>query len=376
LPVMTRTMPKRLDGPSSSVLRSATMATTTLESRFSPTIERSISAELAAFGRWMDEDKGYSLATRKSYREKMAAADRFLRSRFARALVRADEDHLRAYLATFRHSKTRNTQLNAVRAYFAFVGATRRRRKGDDPTVHLSRFREPLYLPRPLEAEQIRRLRVAAATMPLRYRVILDLALYAGPRRSEIAGLSWSDVDFVARRIRFLGKGTVEGVIPLHEHLAETLWQWRCLQPARDEWVFPSPSGGHLKPHSVYYAIRQIADVAGVDGCTTHRLRHTFATELLATGSDIRIVQELMRHRSLTSTQIYTKVEVHRLEVDLARVDFHRAGETPPRPRAPMPAKNGDADSDRTMEARPGVVPLKKTRPLGVRARKMVGGLP
>jgi integrase len=83
-------------------------------------------------------------------------------------------------------------------------------------------------------------MRVAAATMGLRYEVMLDLALYAGPRRAEIASRSWSDVDFTAKRIRFLGKGAVEGVIPLHDHLASRLWQWRSLRPARAQWVFPS----------------------------------------------------------------------------------------------------------------------------------------
>jgi integrase/recombinase XerD len=272
------------------------------------------------FRRWMLEDRGFAPSTRRSYSEKTEQANRYMRATFGRRLVMAQEEHLRAYLATFQWPKTRNVHRTALRSYFRF--ARERGYRKVDPIAGIERMREPHYLPRPLTVEQAKRLRAAAATLSLRHRVIVDLALFAGPRRSEIASLRWSDVDLVGQRIRFFGKGK-EGVIPLHDVLAAELQLWRLTIPSED-WVFPSSTGQrgrHLSGESIWATIKEVGRRAGVS-VQPHQLRHTFATELLEHGSDIRHVQELLRHASLSSTQIYTKVAVKSLEPDIARLDF------------------------------------------------------
>jgi integrase/recombinase XerD len=276
------------------------------------------------FRRWMIEDRGFSAATRSSYTEKTDQANRYMKATFGRRLVMAQEEHVRAHLATFAWPKTRNVHRTALRSYFRFTRECGYRTT--DPIRNIERMREPRYLPRPLTVKQVQRLRAAATTLTLRPRVILDLALFAGPRRSEIASLRWSDVDLAGKRIRFFGKQK-EGVIPLHDVLITELQLWRLSIPLDEEWVFPSSTGQrgrHLSGESIWATIKEIGRRAGVS-VQPHQCRHSFATELLEQGSDIRHVQELLRHASLSSTQIYTKVAVKSLEPDVARLSYGEA---------------------------------------------------
>lgn len=265
----------------------------------------------------MADERGYSPVTRRTRLQHVDQAERFIRSTFGRRLVMSQPEHMRAFLATLPSAVTRNGYLCDLRSYFRF--ARERRYRRTDPMAEIARARTPRYLPRPLPMAHAYRLRSAATSLSLRHRVIVDLALYAGPRRAEIAHLRWDDVDLEARRIRFMGK-TGEGVVPLHECLVPLLQTWRmAVWPS--EWVFPSNRGGPMRPASIWRFVKEAGAAAGVR-VTTHMLRHSFATELLEAGSDVRRVQELLRHASLASTQIYTKVSVGRLEEDVARLDF------------------------------------------------------
>jgi integrase/recombinase XerD len=273
------------------------------------------------FVRWMIEDRGFTPETRRGYLERTDQAERFMGATFGRRLIRAREEHLRAFLSQFEWAKTRNCHLSSLRAYFRF--ARERGFRKTDPSTEIRRLPEPHYLPRPISLEEAKRLRAAAGMLSLRHRLVVDLALYAGPRRAEIASLRWSDIDLGGQRIRFHGKGRKDGIVPLHETLVAELQVWRVVQPC-EEWVFPSVQGTpgrHIAPDTVWLLIRQVGQAAGVQ-VTPHRLRHSFATELLEKGADVRHVQELLRHASLVSTQLYTKVSVGRLEEDIARLDF------------------------------------------------------
>ena len=272
------------------------------------------------FAIWLDRDRGYAFTTRSTRTQHVRQVDRFIRQRFGRGLMQATTDQIRAFLAATPHPKSRNGYLCDLRSFFEFTRDRGYRKT--DPTAGIRRFREPRYLPRPLTREEIRRLRVGARLLGLRHQVIVDLALYAGPRRAEMATLSWSDIDFNLNRLRFKGKGSKEGIVPMHEELASLLRRWQLETIASgDEWVLPSNRGSHLRPASVWRAIKEAGAAAGID-VTPHRLRHSFATYLLEAGSDIRAVQELLRHASLTSTQVYTKVAVQRLEHDVAKLAY------------------------------------------------------
>ncbi len=278
---------------------------------------------------WMQHDRGYALATCSSRRWHVQHANRWIRDRFGRRLIYATPEMLNAFLAQFDKAKTRNVYIGTLRCFYGFT--IERGYRKTDPSRGLHRHREPRYLPRPLSVEQVQRLRNAALTMGLRYRVIIDLALFAGPRRTEIAMLRWEDVDFERRELRFFGKGAKEGVVPLNDAVAALLRLWR-LQTGRTDWVFPSMKGNrihgetHLNPTTIWRYVKDVAVVAGMPSMTVHQLRHSYATELLEQGVDIRVVQELLRHASLTSTQIYTKVSPRGLREAIDRLSYEPSG--------------------------------------------------
>ena len=280
--------------------------------------DRTFEMVLREFTRWMTDERGYARTTRSTRVQHVTQADIYVKKTFGRRLLMEKPEHVKAFLATLQHAKSRNGYLCDIRSFFVF--ARERGYRKTDPTVDIRRLPEPRYLPRPLSLEEARRLRYAAASLSLRHRVIVDLALFAGPRRAEIAALKWSDVDLQTKRIRFFGKGAKEGVVPLHDALVDLLRVWRIAEPS-EVWVLPSYRGGHLRPASIWRAIKEAGERARIS-VTPHRLRHTFATSLLEAGSDIRVVQELLRHKALSSTQIYVAVSTKRLEADIDRLDY------------------------------------------------------
>jgi integrase/recombinase XerD len=273
----------------------------------------------AEFARWMLDDRGLAAETRRGYREKTDQAERYMLATFGRRLIRCQEDHIRAYLGTFSWSKTRNCHRSVLKAYFRF--ALERSYRKTNPMANIIRLPEPKYLPRPIPVKDVKRLRAASATLSLRHRLVVDLGLFAGLRRTEIARLRWTDVDLGKKRLRVFGKGRKEGMVPLHDELVAEFSLWGLTTPS-EEWVFPAVDRRRpLSGHTIAMLFRQVCERAGIRP-VPHAMRHSFATELLDKGADIRHVQELLRHASISSTAVYTKVSIGRLEEDVARLDF------------------------------------------------------
>jgi integrase/recombinase XerD len=169
---------------------------------------------------------------------------------------------------------------------------------GVDPMARMRRPKPPRGAPRPLTAEQVQL--VLGAAKPT-VRTWLVLGLYAGLRSHEIAKLAGQDVN--ARQMFVLGKGGARDLIPTHP----LIWAEAQKRPASG-WWFPSRvPGGHVTNMTVSTMTTQLFKANGIEG-SIHRCRHTFATNLLRSGVNVRIVQELMRHASLTSTMLYTEV--------------------------------------------------------------------
>jgi len=171
-----------------------------------------------------------------------------------------------------------------------------------------------------------------AAALARRDRAVLELLYAAGLRVGELVGLDWGSIDLPARVVRVLGKGGKERMVPFGRPAATALRQWledweavRAALPAsgadasgpaggRDEPVFLNHRGGRLSDRSVRRIIdRWIDQTALARGVHPHTLRHTFATHLLEGGADLRSIQELLGHASLSTTQKYTHVDVERL---------------------------------------------------------------
>ena len=192
--------------------------------------------------------------------------------------------------------------------------------RGDNPMHKLQTPRRPERSPRPVADMDLAKL--LKLRMHHRTRVMILLHCLAGLRVSEIARVRGEDIDYSAGRIQVLGKGSKHAWVPLHPILievAETM-------PRHGHW-FPGNSrrpGQPIRSKSVSDIIGNAMRRAGIVG-TPHALRHWYATTLLEDGADLRTVQELMRHSSIQTTQVYTQVPDARRRDAVARLDPFRA---------------------------------------------------
>lgn len=163
----------------------------------------------------------------------------------------------------------------------------------------------------------------AAAGGPaeLRDLAILELFYASGLRLSELAGLRLADLDLFADLVKVRGKGGKERIVPVGSRAVAALRRYlearetALARPGADrQALFLNPSGKRLSPRGVQRIVRRMLAGIGADGLRTHSLRHTFATHLLDAGADLRSVQELLGHASLSTTQVYTHTSVERLK--------------------------------------------------------------
>ena len=190
-----------------------------------------------------------------------------------------------------------------------------------DPARSLAFPRLPERLPRTLPANDLKRAldRLTAADDRAAPRdcALLELAYSSGLRLSELVGLNRGDVDRGAGLVRVRGKGRRERIVPVGDGALRALDGYLAARPGaacRDEPVFAGPSGTRLSGRTVQRVVRRrLADVARGLGVTPHALRHSFASHMLDRGADLRAIQEMLGHRSLATTQVYTHVSRSRL---------------------------------------------------------------
>jgi integrase/recombinase XerC len=287
-------------------------------------------AALADFLRHLALEKNASAYTVKSYREDLTQAIDFLRTRLG--LEHPGPDRittrlLRAYLAWLHEQgyakATIARRMAAVRSLCRFL--CRQGVLTANPTDGLRSPRQDKKLPHFLTAEDVLRLLDAPAVadiLGLRDRAILETLYSAGLRVSELTGLNVEDLDISEGIATVRGKGRKERLVLLGPQALEALRAWlhgrdavapgrAAAQPA----VFLNRNGTRLSSRSVGRLLEKYLKQAGLDPRTSpHTLRHSFATHLLNNGADIRSVQELLGHRSLGTTQIYTHLTTQRLQ--------------------------------------------------------------
>jgi site-specific recombinase XerD len=175
-------------------------------------------------------------------------------------------------------------------------------------------MKPPRLLPKPVNEGDVLRV-IAAAQSPLE-RAIVEIFYSTGCRISELLGMKRSDIDLERRTILTLGKGAQERYLELGSHAARALEVYLPMLPdeRREASLWPS-RGGILTQRSIRRILRGLAKRAGVrEDVRPHRLRHSFATHMLDHGADLREVQELMGHKSIVSTQVYTHVSRERIK--------------------------------------------------------------
>jgi integrase/recombinase XerC len=230
---------------------------------------------------------------------------------------------LRHWLRTLDGTVDRTSiarKLAAVRGFFRFLVQTGRLRT--DPTVGVVTPKTRKKLPAHLSLDEVDRL-LAAPTAEawggLRDRAVLEVLYSSGLRVSELSGLDWTDVDTQAETVRVLGKGRKERIVPLGRPALRALATYRQACAVRG-WatttgaVFRNARGGRLTTRSIARSMERYVAASGTTAkATPHALRHTFATHLLGGGADLRAIQELLGHASLSTTQRYTHVDLRRL---------------------------------------------------------------
>ncbi|NUQ66345.1 MAG: tyrosine recombinase XerC [Pirellulales bacterium] len=304
------------------------------------------------FLQYLRVERNASDLTVKSYREDLTALAEYLTdSREGVCPQPGDISalELRGYVAALHEAgyakTTISRRLASMRSFFRF--GQREGWASTNPAKPLRNPRKSRTLPHFLSTEELGRLLQSPpgdTPMGLRDRAILETMYSAGLRVSELVGLNDSDLDFQAGVVRVRGKGRRERLSPVGSYATRALKRWlhvRRLNVREASGaaapVFVNKFGRRLTTRSVARMLEKYLRQTGLDTRTTpHSLRHSFATHLLDRGADIRSVQELLGHKSLVTTQIYTHVSTAGL-----REVYERA-----HPRARPSNKKGDAASE------------------------------
>ena len=284
----------------------------------------------SAARRYLDHltvERGLADNTLSAYRRDLDRYLAFLASRGVARLEDVQPATIRAFIASVSASThgpdgdpyratTVSRMLSAVRTFHRF--SVREGLTGDDPTAGVVRPRLPRALPHPLTVQEVAAIVEAPRTEEpagLRDRAILELLYGAGLRVSELTGLDVDDLDLDEGAVRVLGKGSKEREVPIGRMARDAIDAYLTrarpmLASARSRAaLFLNARGGRLTRQSCARLLDTHARAAGIRRrVTPHDLRHSFATHLLEGGADVRVVQELLGHASVATTQIYTLV--------------------------------------------------------------------
>jgi integrase/recombinase XerD len=279
---------------------------------------------------WLQVERGRSANTLSAYRRDLRAYESFLAEHTVE-LEDASESDLVAFAVALRDQGL--APASAKRTLVAVRNLHKYLRIEDhvatDPGASIELPSPALSVPKALAEEQITLLLDAAQSVTAagyRDRAILEVLYGTGMRISELCGMSISDVDFEDQMTRVVGKGDKERLVPLGKFATKSLVEWlgpmgrQLLEPKRwrkrtdADAVFLNQRGGRLTRQGAWGIVRHYAELVGLeDHVHPHVFRHSCATHMLNHGADIRTVQELLGHASLTTTQIYTKVSTERL---------------------------------------------------------------
>jgi integrase/recombinase XerD len=279
---------------------------------------------------WLSAERGRARNTIAAYRRDLGTYVTWLRARDT-TLDQVTEADLVDYVGTLRDRGLAPASvaraLVPVRSLHRFL--VEEERRPTDPGAHLELPKVPRGLPKALSEEEVIRLLdapVGDGPVVLRDRAMLELLYGTGVRVSELVGLSLGDIDLDAALLRAFGKGSKERIVPIGVHATRALVAW--LGPdgrarmAPEQWrrrgdaeaVFLNVRGGRLTRQGAWDVLKRHGRRVGLDGkLSPHVLRHSCATHMLDHGADIRAVQELLGHASISTTQVYTLVSTERL---------------------------------------------------------------
>ncbi|MDP4641608.1 MAG: tyrosine recombinase XerD [Ilumatobacteraceae bacterium] len=275
---------------------------------------------------WLQIEQGRAEKTIEAYRRDLRDYEDWLATRRVSSLTAQSRD-VEAFVAYLRkHGKAARSvarQFAAVRMLHKYLVVEGER--DDDPAALVDGVKVPSGLPKPLREDDVTLL-IAAITgddsFARRDRALVEFLYATGARISEACGLSLGDIDMQDSLVRLLGKGNKERIVPFGRSAHAALSDWfdeggRAMRvpkrwKSRDnsDAVFLGVHGTRLTRQAAFHIVRKYAALAGIkEEVSPHSLRHSCATHMLVHGADLRIVQELLGHASVSTTQIYTKVD-------------------------------------------------------------------
>jgi integrase/recombinase XerC len=267
------------------------------ERRLSPHTISAYQRDLNALLGFCEREQVSSLAALESYHVRRFAAESHRRGLGARSVAR---------------------RLSAVRTFLHYlveIGVVKA-----NAGVHVQAPKPPKHLPSTLDADQVASLLAISGDEPLdiRDRAILELFYSSGLRLAELVSLNLGDVDAADRMVRVVGKGAKERVVPVGKKALAALHDWLAVRPelARhgETAMFVSRNGDRISHRSVQARVNHWAKMQAVPtGVHPHMLRHSFATHVLESSKNLRAVQEMLGHASLSTTQIYTHLDFQHL---------------------------------------------------------------
>ena len=278
--------------------------------------------ELAAFLKRLKTERRLSPHTCEAYERDLRALLAFCEREQIASLKDLDSFGVRRFAAESHRkglsARSVARRLSAVRTFLNYLIESRVVKS--NAGVHVQAPKAPRRLPSTLDADQVASLLAISGDDPttLRDRAILELFYSSGLRLAELVGLNLGDVDAADRTVRVIGKGSKVRVVPVGKHALAALRDWLAVRSelarSGELALFVGRRGERVSPRTVQRHVNEWAKRRGAPtGVHPHMLRHSFATHLLESSGNLRAVQELLGHASLSSTQIYTHVDFQHL---------------------------------------------------------------
>ena len=275
------------------------------------------------FLRYLAVERNASSRTLKAYRQALAAFRAETKTSWKKCTANDFRDYLFALMKRGQARSYVRLQFSAFRTFYQFLAARKGLRSNPVREVQLPKLDKklPLVLTRQQVEEllaapaRVAKNRAAPVWMPLRDVAIMELFYSSGLRLSELAALDVADVDLYTESVRVLGKGRKERVCPVGLPALEAISRYRAAANVHSGPIFISKSRRRMSTRSIWLVLKRYLRHTSIPiSISPHKLRHSFATHMLDRGADLRSVQALLGHASLSTTQIYTHVTVERLK--------------------------------------------------------------
>jgi len=279
------------------------------------------------YSTFLTVQRNVSEHTRRAYLTDVGEYAVFLKDRGDETLLTAKTETLRAYLAYLYGLRLKKVSINrkvsALKAFYKYL--SRAGRIAVNPLQGIQGLKTEKYLPSFLSVDEIFKVLEWAARdktpAGVRNHAMMELFYSSGIRLSELAGLNIDDVNFDAALVKIRGKGKKERIVPVGKPALAALRQYSSVSgspktpEAREhKALFLNAQGGRLSSRSIARVVDQVTKASGIGRkISPHALRHSFATHLLGAGADLRSIQEMLGHESLSTTQKYTAVDIARL---------------------------------------------------------------